>query len=156
MGCGYRFSGSGRFPADVQRIFVTIFENKTSEIGVEKTLADAVSSEFTARSNAAAVAGSRRDADAALAGTITSVQITSISRSSETVSSEARVVVSVDTRLTASSGTEVWSASDVTATDTYTVVQDDKQITESNKKAALERAAVKIAEKLYNRLVEDF
>lgn len=154
--CGYRFSGGGRFPADVQRIYVTIFENGTSQIGVENTLADAVTGEFAARANADAVAGSRQDADAVLDGRITSVRITSISRIAETVSSEARVVITVDARLTASSGTEIWTATDVVATDTYTVVQDDKQVSESNKKAALDRAAVKLAEKLYNRLVEDF
>jgi hypothetical protein len=156
MGCGYRFSGSGRFPAGVQRIFVTIFENKTSEIGVENTLADAVSGEFTARSNAAAVAGSRRDADAVLAGSIMSVQITSISRVTETVSDEARVMITVNSRLTSSEGKQIWSAHQVTATDTYTVVQNDQQASAANKTAALDRAAVKIAEKLYNLLVEDF
>lgn len=154
--CGYRFSGSGRFPGGVQRILVTVFENRTSEIGIENALADAVSSEFTARANAAAVAGSRRDADAVLAGTITSVRITSISRSAETVSDEARVVITVNSRLTSPDGAEIWTAGEVTATDTYKVVQDDKQASEDNKSAALERAAVKIAEKLFSRLVEDF
>jgi len=135
---------------------VTIFENRTSEIGVENTLADAVTGEFTTRANAAAVAGSRKDADAVLAGSINSVQINSISRTAETVSSEARVVITVTARLTSSGGTDIWTANQVTATDTYKVVQDDKQTTESNKNAALDRAAGKLAEKLYNRLVEDF
>lgn len=154
--CGYRFSGSGRFPADVQRIFVTVFENRTSEIGVETALADAITTEFTTRANAAAVAGSRQDADALLRGSITSVQISSISRVAETVSSEARVVITVEARLISSGGNNIWSATGVAATDTYTVLQDDKQTSQSNKDAALNRAALKLSEKLYNRLVEDF
>ena len=154
--CGYRFSGGGQFPAGVQRIFVTIFENRTSEIGVENALASAVTGEFTTRSNAAAVAGSRKDADAVLAGVITSVRITSISRVAETVSTEARVVITVSARLTTTAGKDVWSATGVAATATYPVVQDDKQVTESNKNAALDEAANKVAENLYNRLVEEF
>jgi outer membrane lipopolysaccharide assembly protein LptE/RlpB len=154
--CGYRFSSGGNFPGGAERIFITIFDNRTSEIGVENSLADAVTDEFTTRANAGAVAGSRQDADAVLAGRITSVRITSISRVAETVSDEARVVVAVNARLVSAGGANIWTASEVTATDTYKVVQDDKQITESNKNAALDRAAVKLAEKLYNRLVEDF
>ena len=154
--CGYRFSGGGNFPGGAERIFITIFENRTSEIGVENSLADAVTAEFTTRANAAAVAASRQNADAVLAGRITSVQLTSISRLAEIVSDEARVVVTVDARLISVDGATIWTAGGVTATDTYRVVQDDKQITESNKNAALDRAAVKLAEKLYNRLVEDF
>ena len=154
--CGYRFTTSGQFPSDVQRIFVTIFENKTSQIGVENVLADAVTNEFTTRTNAAAVAGNRRTADAVLSGTITSLQISPISRPAETVTEEARVVITVDARLTSSVGTEIWNAGQVTATETYKVLQNDNQITEFNKNAALERAAVRLAEKLYNRLVDDF
>ena len=154
--CGYRLSGSGKFPAGVQRIFITIFENKTSEIGVENVLADAVTAEFTTRANAAAVAGSRRNADAVLTGTITSVRISSISRITETVSDEARVVITVTAQLTSAGGKEIWEAGEVIATDTYRVFQSDKERSDANKNAALSRAAVKVSENIYNRLVEDF
>ena len=154
--CGYRFSSSGQFPAGVQRVFITIFENKTSEIGVENALADAVTSEFTTRTNADALAGSREDANAVFSGTITSVQITSISRIAETVSDEARLVITVNARLTSSDGIEIWTADQVSSTATYKILQNDKQVTDANRSAALDRAAVKLAERLYNRLNEDF
>lgn len=154
--CGYRFSGSGQFPAGVQRIFITIFENKTSEIGVENVLADAVTAEFATRANAAAVAGSRRNADAVLSGSITSVHISSISRITETVTDDARVVITVVARLTSSEGKQIWTSGEVIATDTYAVFQNDKERTDANKTAALAQAAVRVSEKLYNRLVEDF
>ena len=154
--CGYRFSGSGNFPGGVQRIFITIFENKTSEIGVENVLADAVTAEFTARANAAAVAGSRRSADAVLTGRITSVHISSISRITETVTDDARVVITVVCQLTSSDGKQIWTSGEVIATDTYAVFQTDKARTDDNKTAALGRAAVRVSEKIYNKLVEDF
>ena len=154
--CGYRFSGSGNFPAGVQRIFITIFENKTSEIGVENVLADAVTAEFTTRANAAAVAGSRRNADAVLTGSITSVQISSISRITETVTDDARVVITVVAQLTSSDGKEIWTSGEVIATDTYAVFQTDKERSDANKTAALARAAERVSEKIYNKLVEDF
>ena len=123
---------------------------------MENVLADAVTTELTTRANAAAVAGSRASADAVLTGTITAVQTDPISRSAETITDEARLIIRVDARLTSSGGIEIWNARQVSATDTYNVVQDDKRITEINKNAALERAAVRLAEQLYSRLVEDF
>ena len=154
--CGYRFTGGGYFPADVQRIFITIFDNKTSEIGVENALATAVTREFTTRANASAVAASRSSADAVLSGAITSIRIAPIARSSETVSDEARLVITVNARLTANGGGEIWATNAVTATETYKIQQNDNQFTESSKNAALDRAAVRLAEQLYSRLVQNF
>ena len=37
LGCGYRFSGGGRFPAGIKSVFVEVFENNTSETGIEQT-----------------------------------------------------------------------------------------------------------------------
>ena len=33
--CGYRFTGTGGFPAGVNRIFINLYDNRTSETGIE-------------------------------------------------------------------------------------------------------------------------
>ena len=33
--CGYRFAGQGGFPKGVERIFIEVFENRTSKTGIE-------------------------------------------------------------------------------------------------------------------------
>lgn len=153
--CGYRFSGSGNFPSGVKRIFIQIFDNRTSEIGVENDLANWLADQFTSRGNAAALVSSAKKADAVLTGVIASIQIETTSRVTETRAAARRVILTVDSKLTTAAGT-IWSAQKVAASNTYTVVQDNKQVTEDNKRQALTRAANDLAEILYNRLVQDF
>jgi outer membrane lipopolysaccharide assembly protein LptE/RlpB len=153
--CGYRFTGSGNFPAGVKRIFIQIFDNRTSEIGVENDLANELADQFTTRGNAAALVSSEKNADAVLSGVIASIQITTTSRITETTADARRVILTVASKLTADDRT-IWSARRVAATATYTVVQNNNEATEDNKRLALSQAANELAEILYNRLVEDF
>lgn len=153
--CGYRFTRAGNFPSGVERIFIQIFVNRTSEIGVENDIANGLAEQFTSRGNAAALVRSAKNADAVLTGVIASIQITTTSRITETTASARRVILTVDSRLTTAGGT-VWSAQKVAATESYAVVQGSKEATEDNKRQALARAANQLAEILYNRLVGDF
>jgi outer membrane lipopolysaccharide assembly protein LptE/RlpB len=154
--CGYRFTGSGNFPSGVERIFIQIFDNRTSEIGVENDIANGLADQFTTRGNSAALVSSLKKADAVLTGVIASIQIITTSRVTETTADARRVILTVDAKLTASDNRTIWSAQRVAATDTYTVVQNNNEATEDNKRQALARAAIELAEILYNRLVEDF
>ena len=52
---GYRFSGTGQFPTGVNHIFVQLFENRTSEVGIESVLTDELINQFTSRGNSAAL-----------------------------------------------------------------------------------------------------
>jgi len=154
--CGYRFTGSGNFPSDVQRIFIQIFDNRTSELGVENDLANELADQFTTRGNSAALVSSIKNADAVLSGVIASIQITTTSRITETTADARRVILTVDSKLTAAADGTIWSAPGVAATATYTVVLNNNEATEDNKRQALAQAANELAEILYNRLVEDF
>jgi outer membrane lipopolysaccharide assembly protein LptE/RlpB len=154
--CGYRFTRAGNFPSGVERIFIQIFENRTSEIGVENDIANELADQFTSRGNSTALVSSAKNADAVLTGVIASIQITTTSRVTETIASARRVILTVDSKLTTSDDRTIWSAQRVAATDSYTVVPDSKEATEDNKRLALARVANQLAEILYNRLVEDF
>ena len=154
--CGYRFTDTGQFPADVSSIFIKLFENRTSEVGIESVFTDELTSQFTSRGNARALTNSAMRSDAVLLGVVKRVDITNISKTSETVVSQRRVVVTVAASLTASDGKTVWQVSDVTGTGTYDVDPDDYEVTEGNKRSAIAVSAVRIAEMLYNSLIEGF
>lgn len=151
--CGYRFAGTGSFPAGIKTISITIFENRTAETGLENTVTNDLIYEVT-RSKAVALI--RKDkAEAELSGVIVSTQTGSISRSDVDTSTERRVTVTLNLKLTNTSGITIWSADGVAESEAY-VVGGDKQGTEQNRKDAISKASKRLAEKIYNRLTEDF
>jgi outer membrane lipopolysaccharide assembly protein LptE/RlpB len=154
--CGYRFADTGQFPSGVSTIFVQLFENRTSEVGIESVFTDELTGQFTTRGNERSLTDSATRSDAVLSGVIKQVDITNISKTSETVVSERRVVVTVAASLVSSNGKTVWQVGNVSGTGTYEVDQDDYEITEGNKREAIALAAERIAEMLYNSLIEDF
>ena len=153
--CGYRFVGSGGFPGGAQRIYTTIFENHTSETGLENIVARELNDEFTRR-NKNGFAGRKRNADAILKGKIKNLRIDIVSRRSEKESAERRVTFSADIRLVLPEGQEIWTVTGITATQAYPVIEGDTLATEASKREALRLASAKLAETIYNRLIEDF
>ncbi len=151
--CGYRFSGSGSFPAGIKKISITIFENRTAETGLENTVTNDLIYEVTRSREAALV--HKDKAEANLSGVIFSTQTGAISRSSVDVSTERRVTVTLNLKLTDTSGITIWSADGVAESEAY-VVENDKQGTEQNRQDAITKASKRLAEKIYNRLTEDF
>ena len=154
--CGYRFADTGQFPSGVGRIFVKLFENRTSEVGIETVFTDELTGQFTSRGNARALADSATRSDAVLWGVIKRVDISNISKTSETIVSQRRAIVTVAASLVSSEGKTVWQVNNVSGTGTYTVDADDHEVTEGNKRTAIAASAERIAEKLYNSLIEDF
>jgi len=155
-GCGYGFAGGGNFPAGVERIFLTLFENRTSEVGVENQLAQQLANQFTTRGRNNALVGSAQKADAILKGRIKSVNIFTIARRTETVSSERRVVIRVRAHLESPEGRTLWRADDVAATATFRVSNAGASGTDFEARRALDEAAELVAENLFNRLTADF
>ena len=151
--CGYRFAGSGSFPSGIKTISITIFENRTAETGLENIVTNDLIYEVTRSKEVALI---RKDkAEANLSGVIVSTQTGSISRSSVDTSTERRVTVTLNLKLTNTSGIIIWSAKGVAESEAY-VVEDDKQGTEQNRQDAISRASKRLVEKIYNRLTEDF
>ena len=153
--CGYRFVGGGELPAGVERIFLVIFDNRTSEIGVENDLAASMANTFTTRGNKEVLANSRQRADAELSGAISSIEIYTVSRRVQTVSAERRVVIGVSARLTSTDGRVLWQSNSLSASQAYSVASD-RQETEADRRAAIRSATELLADKIYNNLTSDF
>ena len=151
--CGYRFAGSGNLPEGIQTIAIEIFENRTPETGLENTITNALIYEFTRKGRS--VQKNSKEADAILTGVIESERITTISRQAQQSPLARRVEIIVNLKLTGSGGGVKWSASGVSEFEEYDVATD-KQATETNKRQAIETLSKKLAEKVHNRLTDDF
>jgi len=151
--CGYRFAGSGNLPEGIQTIAIDIFENRTTETGLENTITNDLIYEFTRKGRS--VQKNSKKADAILTGVIESERISTISRQSQQSALARRVEITVNLKLTGSDGRVKWSASNVSASEDYDVATD-RQVTDINKRKAIENLSKKLAERVYNRLTEDF
>lgn len=149
--CGYRFAGGGTFPSGINSICVTILENRTSETGVEDTFTNDLIYEFTRNGKIASI----DKADALLSGVVKSMSIETISRSGSHTSIERRVTFTLDFKLTDSDGRIIWSAKGISGKEAYDVASD-KLSTGQNRRSAISTLSERLAEKVYNRLTEDF
>ena len=152
-GCGYRFSGGGSFPSGIKSVFVEIFENNTSETGIEQKFTNDLIYEITR--NGSVTFTARDSADGIISGAIVSSSTETVSPRGVTAASERRVRIRVDLKLTLSGGKVVWSAKGVTANQAYQVEPTNQQ-TEENKREAINVISEELAESVLNRLTSDF
>ncbi|MFC1814980.1 LPS assembly lipoprotein LptE [Thermodesulfobacteriota bacterium] len=149
--CGYRFAGSGSFPAGIKKVFIVILKNRTAETGIENTITNDLRYEFIRYNRVV----TRDKADAILSGEVKSSRVETISRRGVQTSQERRVTVSVDLQLTDSNGRVVWSVQGISANEAFDVVSD-KQAAEQNRRAAISALSKRLAENVYYRLTENF
>ncbi len=153
--CGYRFTGSGDFPEGTQRIFIPIFENRTSESGLEKLITNDLIYEFT-RNRKDILAGSTENADAVLYGIIHSIGIETISRSDPNTSAERSIRLSVDMKLVVPEGRVIWQVKGINSNEAYNVLPDNKYKTVQNRREAIAKLSQRLAEKVYTRMTDNF
>jgi len=151
--CGYQFTGGGSLPSGITSISIEMFENRTSETGVENIITNDLIYEFTIHEQVV-VTGSDK-ADAILTGVVKSISERTISHKGEYTSDERRVKLKLDLQLTDKSGGVIWSAKDISDNEAYKV-SSTKQVTERNKKVAIKRLSKRLAENIYNSLTADF
>jgi len=153
--CGYRFAGSGGFPDGVDQIFIEVFDNRTSQTGIERIFTNQLVIEFT-RQRESSLAGSPSEADAILKGIIQSVNTKTISRVKTEVANQREVVMTVDLELVKKTGGEViWAAVGFQDREAYDVA-DGKIITNQNENEAIGRLSERLSERIFSRLTDDF
>ncbi|RLC07015.1 MAG: hypothetical protein DRI57_26385 [Deltaproteobacteria bacterium] len=149
--CGYRFAGDGDFPPWVRSLCVTVFENRTGEIGMETVFANDLIDEFTR--NSSLVLAAR--ADAILSGRIESLSIETVSRRGSDAAAERQAEIKASMKLTGADGKVLWSAEDISGREAY-LVTSDKLATEHNRREAISTISKRIAERVYHRLRNHF
>ncbi len=180
-GCGYHFPGEGSgLPGGGKRVVVTRFENRTHSPGVENDVMEGLLLEF-ARRGQFQVVRDQAEADLVLEGAVTSLETRPVafSKSDETLQYETIMTVSASLR-DPRSNTIVWRVSSLRETDSYGAVSQtvvasssaflsqsnlnandlnqltDVQLSESQRREALDRVVENVSRDLYNAVVEDF
>jgi hypothetical protein len=152
--CGYRFAGSGEALSDINKLFIRLLVNRSTETGIEVILTDDLKNEFIHKYGGKLSTGEGDSAE--LSGTITNIRTWTVSRTGTLTSLERRISITVDVTLKDATGKTIRSARGVSANDTYAVVSGDKQATEDNKQTAVLSLSKQIAEAIFHRLTEDF
>ncbi len=150
--CGYRFTGGGKLPFDIQTIYVEIFQNRTAETGAEVAFANDMSYELSRNGYAIA---DREKADAVLSGEITSVSISTASRRGQITSLERRVTATVNIRITDKNGKELQNLQGISQSEVFSVTSESST-DDYNKRLTLERISRRIAEETYARMTDEF
>ena len=152
--CGYRFGEQGGFPGDTERLFVKVFENRTQETGVENILTASLLSELTLRktNNLASGLG---NADVVLSGVVQEVAISTIATRTRDTAGQRRVTVTVALKLTKQDGNVVWTTQGLSDNEGYSVEANNER-TDQNRRDAIRVLSRRMAEKVVNRLSDDF
>ena len=153
-GCGYRFAGSGKFPDNIDKIFIEIFENRTSKAGIERVVTNQLVFEFT-RQREKSLASAPEDADASLKGVIQSIRTRTISRVGTEVASEREVIMTLDLRLIKQNGEIIWAAKGLSGRQAYDV-SDQKIENDRNESDAIATLSERLSERIFSRLTDDF
>ncbi|WP_299982604.1 LptE family protein [Desulfobacula sp.] len=151
--CGYQFEGGGYINNDVTRVAVKVLENKSSETGAGIAFTNALIQEILQKTDTKVVDESR--ATAVFEGTIKAITFATLSRSTTESVIERRVAATVDLKLTNKDGDVIWSVKDFTSNEEYSV-SEDKITDESNKREAVDKIAIRSAEKLISRMMTNF
>ena len=152
--CGYRVAGQGHLPGGISGVRIAVFENHTSETGVETIVARCLIDEFVRR-GVKTCGGTADAAHGVLSGSVASLQIHTISRSGQSTALERRVRLTVDVAFSGINGVVLWSEKGLTDSEAY-YVDSEKADTEQNRAAAIEKIAGRIAEVVYSCMTDDF
>ncbi|MCK4388979.1 MAG: hypothetical protein KAV83_01920 [Desulfobacterales bacterium] len=152
--CGYQFKGMGLTPpAGVHTIAITVLENRTSESGIETVFTNDLSYEFV-RSKILRVVD-KNTADAVLSGVVESMSVHTVSHTASYDSAERSVRITLNLTLIGRNGRILWSDNALWDREAFEV-SGDKLITEKNRRTAIEAISMRLAEKVHNRILQDF
>lgn len=160
LGCGYALVGrASNIPEDVQRVYVTPFENRTTRGEIEQFITAAVINELVTRQRFTMVNGID-EADAVVVGVISSFRVTPITFDAEGRASEYETTITADVafrRVPSEPGAEaevIWANSRYLFRETYELDASEEFFDQEN--LALDETAELFAETMVSDLLEGF
>lgn len=153
--CGYQFTGGGDYPAGITTVYIEILENRSAETGVEQRFTNDLIDEFT-RNRKDSLVDRRTAASGIVTGTIVSLAVDNISRSSVSTAVQRRVTGVMNLRLQSPDGRILWSSGSIVESQAFAVVSGDKTATNRNRSAAIAAVSRKLAESAFSRLTDNF
>lgn len=151
--CGYQFEGGGYINEDVTRLAVDVFENKSSETRAGMSFTNQLIQEIQQKTDTIVVDSSR--ATRKIKGTINSITFSTLSRTTTESVVERRVTALLDVQLIGPDGEILWSVKNFSSNESYTVAEDTVN-DESNKRAAVDKIALRSAERIVSQMISKF
>ncbi|MFH1079115.1 MAG: LptE family protein [Pseudomonadota bacterium] len=154
--CGYRFIPDGEaIDKNIQKIFVDVFINKTSEANIENTLRAAFIDQVIL-GRRFKLAGSPGEADAIFKGSIESLNAAPLSYQATNLAAEDRITIVLSLTLEAQNPKMVlWANSSFSGTQDYSL-GNNLSIAQANKKNALIKLCNDTAERAYRLMMSGF
>jgi outer membrane lipopolysaccharide assembly protein LptE/RlpB len=150
-GCGYHPMGAEPIGPTTHTLAVPLFTNRSTEVGLEATLANALLNAFS-QTRAVKVTPYEKDADLVLDGKVQSVDNTSVAYQSVTQSTVRRVTLRVELTLhQKDNGKVLWKDTEVLQED-Y-VADPNYQFGEATKSEGLRRAAISMARRVMDKVL---
>ncbi|MGA7875268.1 MAG: LptE family protein, partial [Desulfoferrobacter sp.] len=155
-GCGYRFSGEGPGPQPgLQSIAIPVFENNTTEPGLEALFASALRREFILRSQLQVVPIEK--AQAIMRGRIVNIYTSRVAQKQVEQTIEMRLFLTVDIRCEdARTGKVIWQYPGYTYYRTYSVSSSDPIMLFENRRRAEEFLAQEMSIRIHDRFLANF
>ncbi len=154
-GCGYNFPGqSGNLPTGVERVYIPLFANKTTEPQLENELTNRVSEVFS-RNKSIAQVKKITQADAILTGIISdySTHAVAYDRNDDIGEYKATMIVAVS--LVATDTNDILWDKTISWSRSYNAA-DDKGMQEDFEQQAIDEISLRLAEEILYRLLDDF
>jgi len=151
--CGYRLEGGGYINEDVTRVAVVVFENKSSETRAGISFTNQLIQEIQAKTDTVVV-----DIDKTtrkIVGVVNSITFSALARTSTETVVERQVTAVVDIKLLGPGGDIILSVKNMTATESYQVDADKVNDTAS-KREAVDKIALRTAQKVVSQMMNDF
>jgi len=155
VSCGYHFPGQGgTLPGGVEKIYIPLFVNKTSQPQLENKLTSQVSAVFSRNSNISQVENIDF-AEAVLDGTIRSYKSTALSYDSKDNIGEYRATMTVDVVLRQPGNDEPLWGKTLSWSEEYRSATN-KSVQTGQEKVAIDEISLRLAEEILYQLLDDF
>lgn len=152
-GCGYHIQGNLSLPGGTQAVHVALFENHSSETAAEDIFTNAFIDAVLKKTGARVTAPGQ--ATGFISGSIQSITIGSLTRSSDDDVLQGRVSAVLDVVMTDADGRELWVVKGYSGSEVYTA--SSSNITdEAAKQEAVAQIADRLGEKLVSALSDDW
>lgn len=154
-GCGYHFSGhAGSLPGGVEKLYIPLFVNKTSEPRLETRFASQVSEVFS-RNKKILQVEKREDAEAVLLGTVRDYKNQSLSYDRRDDIGNYYSTMNIDVELRRVKTNELLWQGAISWKEVYRA-SSDKNIQDLSRQRALQQIILRLSEELLYRLLDDF
>ena len=157
ISCGYHFSAGGEnIDRSIRLVYIDNLANNTSEANAENIFRNALSSRFQSTTRFR-LAGSRDEADAILKGRIVALSKSHLSYTTSDIAQEDRVTATLDLTFETKDEGIIWSNHAFSWYGDYLIgSQDNPALADANRKAALQKLADDVADRVFRAIMSGF